>query len=155
MQVLSQPKTPPRHSRANGSPLFTIVIDSHLRGNDAIKGIFMNIQPAKLFVSIFVLLTFSSSALAQDNRYYNIQQATHISAGWVAYSNGELYQCRFSATKAPSCVQATGLPSSMQTVSLLWADGDEAWVSYTDGLVYGCRSKGKNAPRCLVASGLP
>lgn len=106
------------------------------------------------FASVSLLL-FSAYLPAQDNRYFNIQQATHISAGWIAYTNGELYQCRLKKTKAPSCLQATGLPSAMQSVSLLWADGDEAWVSYTDGQVYGCRSQLDKAPRCLVAGGLP
>jgi|GEM_PF-1674029 len=101
------------------------------------------------------LLILSSSLAAQENRYLNIQEATHISAGWVAYTNGELYQCHLSATEAPSCIQAIGLPSAMQSVSLLWAEGDEAWVSYTDGQVYGCRSQRNKAPRCLVAGGLP
>jgi len=104
------------------------------------------------------LLILSTSLAAQDNRYFNIQQATHISAGWVAYSNGELYQCHFSKankTEAPHCIKATGLPSSIQSVSLLWAEGNEAWVSYTDGQVYGCRSQRGKAPRCMVAGGLP
>jgi hypothetical protein len=102
------------------------------------------------------LLFFISGTLsAQDNRYSNIQQATHISGGWVAYSNGELYRCSFSAsTKAPSCVLASGLPSDLQSVSVLWADGDKAWVAYTDGQVYGCHSQRKK-PICLPATGLP
>jgi hypothetical protein len=115
----------------------------------------MTFQKQFLLAIISALLIASNTVQAQDNRYFNIQQATHISAGWVAYSNGELYQCRLSAIKAPSCVQAIGLPSSMQSVSLLWAEGHEAWVSYTDGQVYGCRSQQKKAPRCLVAGGLP
>jgi len=108
-----------------------------------------------LTLTTSILLALSASSSAEDKFYDNIYQATHISAGWVAYSNGELYQCRFSATKAPSCIQATGLPSSIQSVSLLWAEGDEAWVSYTDGQVYGCRSQSGKTPRCLVAEGLP
>lgn len=111
-----------------------------------------------LLITMSALILVSSHVQAQDNRYLNIQQASHISAGWVAFSNGGLYQCRFSSTNinaAPSCVLATGLPALTQRVSLLWAEGDTAWVSYTDGLVYGCRTLKNKAPVCSAASGLP
>ena len=62
-------------------------------------------------LAALVLLTLSSYSFAEDKRYQNIYQATHISAGWVAYSNGELYRCEFLTSdkrKAPNCIQATG-----------------------------------------------
>lgn len=112
------------------------------------------LKPRFILISS-LLLCLSSGLSAQDLRYQNIHQATHISGGWVAYSNGELYQCTLPASKkAPSCALASGLPSVIQTVALLWADGDEAWVTYTDGQVYGCRAKNK-APVCMPATGLP
>ena len=109
-------------------------------------------------LGISLLLTLSVNTSADDKRYLNINHATHISAGWIAYNNGELYQCHFSQTDksdSPSCIQAKGLPSLMQTVDLLWAEGNEAWVSYTNGIVYGCHSKALKAPVCTQASGLP
>jgi len=113
--------------------------------------------PKSHFILITSLLLILSSGLsAQDLRYQNIHQATHVSSGWIAYSNGELFKCTLpiSGKKAPSCALTTGLPSGMQTVSLLWADGDVAWVTYTDGQLYGCRSQHK-APVCMPATGLP
>jgi len=120
-------------------------------------------QLTKSLWIIICSLTFlvSSELLAQDKRYMNIHQVTHISGGWVAYSNGELYKCRFQkpGTKgSPDCILASGLPSNMQTVSTLWGENNEAWVAYTDGQVYGCRYRSKpqhEAAICMPASGLP
>ncbi len=115
-----------------------------------------------LLIIVISLLVFPVSVqAAPDKRYANIQQVTHVSGGWVAFGNGELYRCRFSGSdskRGPDCVMATGLPTMLQTVSTLWGQGDEAWVTYTDGKLYGCRylpGAQQGAPQCLPATGLP
>lgn len=108
-----------------------------------------------------LLLTSSTPAHSQEKRYLNFHHATHISGGWVAFSNGSLYACQFSKEprqQAPTCVEAVGLPSRMQSVSTLWGERNSAWVAYSDGRVYGCHysmTPVDSEPRCLPASGLP
>lgn len=110
---------------------------------------------------LMISLTLSSNLPAQDKRYFNLHQVTHINGGWIAFSNGELYQCQFPEHEgqgAPHCTLASGLPSNMQTVSALWAEGGQAWVAYTDGQVYGCQyqpKRDKSGPICMPATGLP
>ena len=117
-----------------------------------------------LRVCVLLLVIASTGQLAQaapDKRYMNIQQVTHLRDGWVAFSNGDLYKCKYADSKAkrvPNCVLATGLPTSMHSVSSLWGEGNQAWVTYTDGKVYGCRDRGtspQEAPICQPAKGLP
>ncbi len=107
------------------------------------------------------LLAASANLIAQDKRYMNFHHATHISGGWVAFDNGSLYACQFgeeASQQAPQCVEASGLPSSLQSVSALWGEANTAWVAYTDGRVYGCRYPADGngmKPRCKAADGLP
>lgn len=120
----------------------------------------MHAQKSILILITTMLFFFSNGLSAQDKRYFNIQQVTHISGGWVAYSNGELYRCAFPQTNkkgGPACVLAAGLPSDGQSVSTLWAEENEAWVVYTDGQVYGCQqqSSQQKSPVCMPAQGLP
>jgi len=124
----------------------------------------MQVSKWLLSVSVLLLVIASTRQLVQaapDKRYMNIQQVSHLSDGWVAYSNGDLYKCRYADmndNRAPNCVLVTGLPASMHSVSSLWGEGDHAWVTYTDGEVYGCRfhsASQQDAPYCLPAQGLP
>ena len=107
------------------------------------------------------LFAVCGASFAQDKRYLNFHHATHVSGGWIAFNNGRLYACQFGeagSAQAPDCAEAAGLPSDMQSVSVLWGEANTAWVAYTDGRVYGCRySAGSRPakPRCLPATGLP
>jgi len=129
------------------------------------KGVtFMQTSKWLFSVCVLLLVIASTRQFAQatpGKRYMNIQQVSHLSDGWVAYSNGDLYKCHYADmtdNRPPTCVLATGLPASMHSVSALWGAGDRAWVTYTDGEVYGCRYHGASlneAPYCLPAQGLP
>ena len=111
-----------------------------------------------LYLTLTTLLCVSAFAQAQDNRYYNIQQATHISDGWIGYSNGELYHCQLAEdakVDKASCLKATGLPTSLHSIELLSANGNQAWVSYSNGNIYGCQTVTTGAAHCVQAAGLP
>ena len=107
------------------------------------------------------LLAICGNSSAQDKRYMNFHHATHISGGWVAFDNGSLYACQLGTQTSqadPKCIEASGLPSNLQSVSALWGEANTAWVAYTDGRVYGCQYPANSSgekPQCLPAAGLP
>ena len=103
-----------------------------------------------------------SFVAAQNTRYLNLHHATHLSGGWVAFSNGSLYECVYDANdeaEEPQCREATGIPANMQKVTALWGAPGQAWVAYSDGHVYACSSPSEvtryQRPNCKVARGVP
>lgn len=124
-------------------------------------------MPLTLIATSILIITLSISAIAfaddRTHRHLNLHHATHLSGGWVAFSNGSLYECVLNPKNAfdgAQCKEATGIPAAMQKVTALWGEPGIAWVAYSDGQIYACRSPSKEAnryvgPRCLAARGIP
>ena len=112
-----------------------------------------------LLVITSLLTVNSAMSSAQERRYTQLHQITHLSGGWVAFSNGELYMCHFQSPDSnPKCIAASGLPIRLHTATALWADSNRAWVAYSDGVVYGCEylsDRSGDTITCRAADGLP
>ena len=113
-------------------------------------------------VTIALLLTcfVINPIWAQTKKKITLQTPTHISAGWVALSDGTLFKCAIISSPAASakCTQAVGLPDASR-IEQLWGDKEYAWVTMSNGFVYGCHARFKSlkkreAPSCVFAEDL-